>query len=399
MARVQLSIDEARRIALAAQGFDRPRPRRVDARQLRRVIEQLGLLQLDFVNVLIPAHYQVPFARLGAYDRGRLDGLLWGRPDFVEAWAHERSVLPAEIWPLFRYRMAGGGRRARWLKNLTAKHPSLLDDVLRHVRTAGPVRAADVPDQPPRTGPRSEWWDWNAVKAAMEVHFDSGALGVVDRPNFVRVYDLIERQLPRAILEREVEGNEARRRLLRLAARAHGVATAHDLADYYRMPIGEVRPRIAELVEAGELQPVTIVGWDEPALLDPHARIPRGVEARSLLSPFDPVIWFRPRVARLFDFDYRIEIFVPAAQRKWGYYVLPFLMDERLVARVDLKADRKGGRLLVQAAYAEPDVDVPAVAAALAAELRQWASWLGLDAVRVGRRGDLARVLGVAVRS
>jgi uncharacterized protein YcaQ len=235
-------------------------------------------------------------------------------------------------------------------------------------------------------------------RAVCEAHFGRGTLAIADRrPDFARVYDLSERVIPPEHRRTRVPNAEAHRALLRLAARAHGVATAGDLADYYRMPLGMVRPRLRELVASAELREVRVEGWPEPAFLDPSARCPRQVAAAALLSPFDPVIWHRPRVARLFGFEYRFEIFVPAHKRKWGAYVLPFLLGDRLVARVDLKADRSGHRLLVRATYREPDTDAAVVADALAGELHVMAGWLGLDTVTVDRRGPFARDLAAAV--
>lgn len=399
MAKADLSLDEARRIALAAQGFDRPRPKRVAASHLRRAIRQLGLLQIDFVNVLVPAHYQVPFSRLGAYERPLLDDLVYRRGEFTEQWAHEASILPVETWPLLRHRMEAGDRRSRGLAAAMKQHSDYVAWALDEVRVRGPLAAADlpVPDGIPRR--RQGMWFGTLPRAVLEAHFSQGTLAVAARrPDFARVYDLAERLLPPEHYRRKMGREEAQRKLLRLAARSHGVGTAGDLADYYRMPIGEARPRLAELAEAGELREVRVEGWRESAYLYPKVRPPRQIDASALLSPFDPVVWYRERAARLFGFDYRIEIYVPPAKRTWGYYVLPFLLGDRLVARVDLKADRKERRLLVQAAYAESNADKVNVADALAPELRTMARWLDLDGVTVGRRGDLASTLARAVR-
>ncbi len=397
-----LSLSEARRVALAAQGFDRPRPRaRVDARLLRRTIQQLGLLQLDYVNVLVPAHYQVPFSRLGPYERSRLDDLVYRRRAFTEQWAHEASIVPVANWPLLRHRMATHRVRPWGFERFLTRHREYVAWVLQEVRARGPVTADDLPD--PDGAPRrmSDKWGWGlAVKRqVLEAHFGFGRLAVAGRlPNFARVYDLAERVVPAAHYRRVVHPEDAQRALLLLAARAHGVGTAADLADYYRMPLRQARPRLGELVENGELRQVRVERWREPAYLHTKARLPKQIDAAALLSPFDPVVWFRPRAARLFDFDYRIEIFVPAPKRKWGYYVLPFLLGDRLVARVDLKADRKTRCLRVPAAYVERRADADVVAPALAAELQTMAPWLGLESVSVGRRGDLARRLAAAVR-
>jgi hypothetical protein len=287
---------------------------------------------------------------------------------------------------------------------------SLLEDqanyvtgVLDEVRARGPLTAHDLPapdgDAPGRWLKAVGSWYGTVPRAVLEAHFGRGLLAVAERrDNFARAYDLAERLIPPEHHRRDVTREESQRELLRRAARAHGVATAADLADYYRMPVREARPRLAELVAAGELREVRVEGWKGPAYHHPEARLPARIAAAALLSPFDPVVWYRPRTARLFDFDYRFEIFVPQAQRRWGAYVLPFLLGDRLVARVDLKADRPGRRLLVLAAYREEHAESGATAAALAAELRTMAAWLGLDAVAVERRGNLSRVLAAACR-
>jgi uncharacterized protein YcaQ len=403
MSRDELPLSEARRIALAAQGFDRPRPRgRVDAGHLRRAIRQLGLVQLDFVNVLVPAHYQVPFSRLGPYDRSLFDDLVYQRREFTEQWAHEASILPVESWPLLSHRMENHRVRPWGFEAFLEQNPAYADRVLAEVRARGPLTADDLPGPEGASHRLADYipgaWVGTVARAVLEAHFGRGLLAVAERRRgFVRAYDLAERVLPAEHHRRRVGREEAQRELLRSAARAHGVGTAADLADYYRMPVREARPRLAELAEAGELREVCVEGWREPAYLHPQARRPRRIEAATLLSPFDPVVWYRPRAERLFGFDYRVEIFVPREKQRWGYYVLPFLHGDRLVARVDLKADRGARRLLVPAAYLEPGAEPDAVADVLAAELRTMAAWLGLDSVAVGGRGDFARPLAAAV--
>ena len=400
MPRNTLSSAEARRIALAAQGFDRARPARVDVRHIRRVIRQLGLLQIDYVNVVGPAQYQVLFSRLGPYDKKRLDDLVYRRQEFTEQWAHEASIVPMETWPLLRHQREVHRVRPWGFEKFMAKHPNYVKQVLREVRIRGPLTSADL--EPPdgvarRTGGGE--WSRSVPRAMLEAHFGTGHLAIAGRlANFQRVYDLTERIVPSAVRRRRPSLAEAARALLELAARSHGVGTAADLADYYRMPVREARPRLMELVEAGRLHDTRVEGWKETAFLHPSARLPTRVDAAALLSPFDPLIWFRKRAARLFNFAYTVEIFVPKPKRKWGYYVLPFLHGERLAARVDLKADRTAGRLLVLAAYLEPGVNARRVAAALGTELRALQQWLGLDAVVVGRKGNLARALAAAVR-
>jgi uncharacterized protein YcaQ len=398
----RLTAGEARRVALAAQGFDRPRPAaRVDVRHLRQVIRRIGLLQLDFVNVLLPAHYLVPFSRLGPYDRRRLHELVYRRREFTEQWAHEASIVPVDAWPLLEHRRRRHRVQPWGFEEFLAELPDFYDLVLEQVRERGPLIVDDLPEPKKRIPQRlSDKWGWSLKlkRQFLEAHYGFGRLAVADRlPNFARCYDLVERVLPEEHLARTVETPEAQRELLRRAARAHGVGSARDLADYWRMPIGDARRRLGELVEAGELRQVEVEGWPNHALLHPEARLPRRIDAAALLSPFDPLVWCRPRIARLFGFDYAIEIYVPEKKRRWGYYVLPFLLGDRLVARVDLKADRAARRLLVRAAWIEAGVEAAAVAAALAAELSTLGAWLDLDEVEVGRRGDLARPLAGAL--
>jgi uncharacterized protein len=404
MSTTKLSLARARRIALAAQGFAQPRPARPpSAARIARLIGQLGALQLDSVNVFQRAHYMPVFSRLGPYDRGRLDRIAGhgaGRVDrrLVEYWAHEASLIPVEIQPLFRWRMADVDREA-WgsISRVVRERPELVAQTLELVMREGPIRARDTGAVrlPPRPG---HMWNWHEGKVALEHLFFTGRIGAARRVNFERLYDTIERVLPAEILEQPTPSAEdAQRELVRIAARALGVATEPDLGDYFRLPRAASKARVAELLSAGELTPVEVEGWTAPAYLWPGARIPRRVHARALISPFDSLIWFRPRTERLFGFRYRIEIYTPAAQRVYGYYVLPFLLGDRLVARLDLKSDRERGALVVQGAYAEADVDRAHVAAELADELALVAGWLGLGEIVVARRGDLARELAGAV--
>jgi len=399
MSRDALSLSEARRIALAAQGAHLPRPGRgATTAHLRRLIHRHGLLQIDYANVLLPAHYLVPFSRLGPYDMARLDDLVYRKREFIEQWAREASIVPVETWPLLRHRMQEHDRRARAFGAFLRGYRGYAERVLDTVRSRGPSTAEDMP---PHDGPerRNDWWGWSVAKTALEAHFARGTLAVAYRrpADWARVYDLTERVLPREI-DARVAGDEAQRELLLRAARAHGVGTVTDLADYYRIPVREARPRLAELVAGGQLRSVQVEGWRDPAYLHPEAELPRRVEACAILSPFDPIIWHRPRLARLFEFDYVLEIWTPRAKRRWGYYVLPFLLGDRLVARVDLKADRPRRRLLVQAAHREAHARADEVSAALAAELRTLASWLELDTIIVARRGGLARALAACLR-
>jgi uncharacterized protein YcaQ len=394
-----LSLSDARRLALAAQGFDRPRPRRVTVRHLADAIRRLGLLQLDFVNVLVPAHYQVLFSRLGPYRRALLRDAVYVRGAFTEQWAHEASIVPMDAWPLLRHRRETHRPRPWGFDRFLADNPAYVRRVVAAVRRRGALTAADLP-APAGVSRRirGDAWVGTVPRATLEALFGRGTLAVADRrPNFARVYDLAERVIPAEHHGRLLHREEAQRELLRRAARAQGVATAADLADYFRLSPREARPRIAELVEERALEEVRVEGWREPAYLAAGSGAPRAVSAAALLSPFDPVIWHRPRAARLFDFDYRLEIYTPAPRRRWGYYVLPFLLGDRIVARVDLKADRTEGRLLVAAAYRERHADREHVARALAAELRTVAAWLDLESVVVEPRGDLARTLAAAL--
>ncbi|MGI9247996.1 MAG: winged helix-turn-helix domain-containing protein [Woeseiaceae bacterium] len=382
--RNSLSASEARRIALAAQGFDRQRPvAATDARHFRRAMGAVGVLQLDFVNVLVPAHYLVLWSRLGAYDRSRFEHFLYCSGEFTEQWAHEASVVPVSDWSLLHHR-----RREfqPWKNNPIDDLPDrdqYLAGILSQVRRQGAVTSQDLPQV---TGPKRKAGDWHRSipRWALEYHFGRGKLAVRRRlPNFQRVYDLPERLIGDGHRKDQVRTEDARRELLRRSARALGVATLQDLADYYRMSPRDAAPRVLDLVEEGELSVVNVEGWAKPAYLARSARLPRSIAGASLLSPFDPLVWYRPRVERIFDFEYRIEIYVPKSRRRWGYYVLPFRLRDRLVARVDLKADRKSGALLVQTAHSESDIDEEETAVALAEELRALADWLKLESIKV----------------
>jgi uncharacterized protein YcaQ len=396
----RLSAAAARRIALAAQGFGRPRPERPPGqRQIRELVARLGVLQLDSVNVFSRAHYMPVFSRLGPYDRLLLDRITGHdapRPSrrLVEYWAHEASLIPVENHPLFRWRMADVDGEA-WgsIRRVIHERPELVADAMELVIEQGPVRASatGIPRPDPRPG---HMWNWHDGKVALEYLFYTGQVVSAGRVNFERLYDVPERVLPAEVVAAPTpEPAEAQRELVRIAAAALGVATEPDLGDYFRLPRSDSKARVAELVAAGELIEVEVPGWGAPAYLWPAARRPRRIEARALLSPFDSLVWFRPRAQRLFGFRYRIEIYVPAPKRVYGYYVLPFLLGDTLVARVDLKSDRQNSSLLVQAAFAEEGVDADHVAAELAAELRLTAVWLGLDDVVVRGRGDLAPAL------
>ena len=396
-----ISLSEARRISLAAQGFDRPRPAGpVNAGHLRRLLRRIGLIQIDSVNVLLPAHYQVPFSRLGPYDRAQLDDLIYRKRELTEQWAHEASILPVEHWPLIRHHVGPHERRWRALATFMDQNADYAARVLEEVRARGPVAAGEVAEPNGTRARGGGWWGWTMAKATLEGHFSRGTVAIAERrtAGFARAYDLAERVVPNEHRARTMTREEAQRALILLAAGATGIATAADLADYYRMAPREARQRVAELAADGELRQVRVEGWREPAFLHPAARTPRRIDAAALLSPFDPVVWYRPRAERLFGFDYRIEIYVPREKRKYGYYVLPFLLGERLAGRVDLKADRAAGCLRVLGAYLEGHAEPEDVAGPLAAELRSMAGWLGLNDVSVARRGALARSLAARVR-
>jgi uncharacterized protein len=401
-----ISQAAARRIALAAQGFDRPRPSRPPgARQIHALIERLGLLQLDSVNVFARAHYMPVFSRLGPYDTAILDRMAAHGPGrrrdrrLFEYWGHEASLIPFDLLPLFRWRMLRVQELWGSMIDLARDQPELVADTLALVEQQGPIRASATgfsrPD--PRPG---HMWNWHDGKRALEHLFFTGRVTAAARVNFERFYDLTERVVPPEVLAAPTPTqDEAQRELLRISARALGIATEPDLGDYFRLPRSDSKAQVAELVAAGELEPVQVEGWDAPAYMWPGARRPRAVHARALLSPFDPLVWFRARVERLFDFVYRIEIYTPAPKRIYGYYVLPFLLGDRLVARVDLKSDRQAGVLRVQSAHAEDDVELEHVASELAAELEQVRDWLGLESgIAIARRGNLSGALATAVR-
>ncbi|MFL2546618.1 MAG: winged helix-turn-helix domain-containing protein [Candidatus Rariloculaceae bacterium] len=398
MRRQRLTTAEARRIAIGEQGLDKSKnPSLVDVRHIRRTIMSLGLLQLDFVKVLIPAHLLVVYSRLGAYELGGFQRAVYARGEFTEQWAHEASIVPMNAWPLLAYRRRAYRERPRSSLAKTKDGARYLQEVLDIVREKGALTSQDLA---PVSGPKRKPGDWHrsVPHSALDHHFGSGRLAVKNRlANFQRVYDLPERLIGESQRSQQLSDDDARRELLKRAATACGVATLRDLADYYRMTLGQARPRVLELVEEGLLDEVAVDGWDEPAYLARDARVPRSVRRATLLSPLDPLVWYRPRTERLFDFHYRIEIYVPEHKRRWGYYVLPFLLHDQLAARVDLKADRQTGTLMVRAAYLEPGSATLETPEALANKLFELAAWLGLERVSVGRRGDMARALSRAV--
>jgi uncharacterized protein YcaQ len=397
--KTSMSADEARRIALAAQGFAEPRPSaRLDRRHLRRVIAQIGLLQIDSVNVLVRSHYMPLFSRLGAYAPEMLDSSWLGAPanrELFEYWGHMASLIPYEMHPLFRWRMAQAAEKNEDIfGRLNRSRPGFMQAALDEIRERGALSAREISGAGASKG---GWWGWSDGKRALEALFAAGRVAAAGRRGFERLYDLPERVIPARVLAMPTPAIEdAQRALMRIAARALGVGTEKDLCDYFRIRLGAGKHRIRELVESGELIPVSVEGWREPAFVARGARSPRKLDARALLSPFDSLIWERARTERIFSFRYRIEIYTPSANRKYGYYVLPFLLGDRLVARVDLKSDRATGTLLVQGAHCEPGVRPSAVAEPLMRELATMASWLGLERIKVTRRGDLAHKLSSA---
>lgn len=400
--RPELGIAAARRVALSAQGFCDPKPRGpVTRAHLRRLISKIQVLQLDSVSVAVRAHYAPVFSRLGPYDRTLIDRAAWSDSArsprlLVEYWAHEAALMSVEDWPLLRWRMRKYVH-GRWGTDIVRRNRALADDIVAAVAELGPSTAGQIEAAvagAPR-GAKGPWWDRSDTKWVAEALWSSGVLATATRVGFARHYDLAANVLPAAALDRHVDEAEAVRELTLRAATALGVATAADIRDYFRLSAAQVAPALKALVAAGELESVSIDGT--AAYLRAGQPIPRSDRGTALLCPFDPLIFFRPRVQRLFGFHYRIEIYTPAAKRRYGYYVWPLLLDGELVARVDLKADREAGVLRVPGAFIEDGSDRRRVATALAVELRSMADWLGLDGVSVGSRGDLVAELRAAL--
>jgi uncharacterized protein YcaQ len=392
----KVSAALARRIALAAQGFGKPRSpgpaTPVGRRQLDAALKRLAVLQLDSVNVFERSHYLPLFARLGAYDKTLLDRLTFDRRSgFVEYWAHQASVIPIEDWPLWGWRRDYYRNRA--YTTWSSKNGAMLDFLRAELAEKGPMTAGQVEHVENRgTG---SWWGWSEVKTGLEVLFMRGEVVAAGRRNFERSYDLVERRIPADLLDREIPEADSVRQLVLASARALGIGTIRDLADYFRLGQAPTGLAVADLVDSGELVPVTVEGWRGPAFLHRDARLPRRIETAALLSPFDPVVWDRARTERMFGFHYRIEIYTPAPKRVYGYYTLPLLIDEALVGRIDLKSDRQAGVLLVQSAWREAgaSVDLDRVTALL----REAAAWQGLERVEVVGRGDLSADLAAAM--
>lgn len=401
MRSADLSSAEARRLALASLGFGTKKPARVGAAQVRATAGRLNAIQIDSVNVLARAHYLPVFSRCGPYPTSVLDDLVHGTRELFEYWGHAACFLPIELYPLMRWRM--DNQRDAWT-GVGKKRQDFIEAVYREVAGRGPISAGEISIGGKSTGP---WWGWSEGKEAAELLFRQGRVAVAGRRNFERLYDIPERVFPAAVLEAApVAAPDAKKQLIVRAARAMGVGTAKDIAQYFhidawwdrvsvngRRPPSAVQPLFDELVEAGRLERICVEGWTRPAFIIPGVRIPRSIDARAIVSPFDPVLWERKWTKAVFDFDYQIEIYVPGPKRIYGYYVLPFLLEDRFVARVDLKADRKTATLIVHAAYVEAGRDPRAVASALAGELRSMASWLSLRTFAVGSKGTLARPL------
>lgn len=396
------SLLQARRLALTAQGFGgRQPPALVKSTQVNRLIERLGILQIDSVNALVRSHYLPLFSRLGNYSSDLLDQAAWSKGrqrTLFEYWGHEASLLPLSMYPLMRWRMVRATRGEdiyQQLADFGREQQETIRRVLGSVQELGALGAGSLSTREERAGP---WWDWSAEKHALEWLFAAGEVTVAGRRGFERLYDLPERVIPAAILHQPLLSEaEAQRGLLKHAAIALGVATEKDLRDYFRLNPADARPRLAELVEAGELQACEVQGWKQPAYCLPQAKVLRKVEASALLSPFDSLIWERSRTERLFEFRYRLEIYTPQAKRVYGYYVLPFLHNERIAARVDLRAERALGRLAIHAVHEEnPGLDDQGMFA-LALNLRQMADWLGLEQVQLNCQRESAGRLRVAL--
>jgi uncharacterized protein YcaQ len=399
--RADLSSEDARRLALSSLGFGGQKLRRVGTPQVRATAERLGAIQIDSVNVLARAHYLPTFSRYGPYRMSALDELAHVRRELFEYWGHAACFLPIELYPLMRWRM--DNQREAW-KGLSRKRKTFMDAVYQEVTERGPIAASELSNGGRSKGP---WWGWSDGKEALELLFSQGRLAIAGRRHFERLYDLPGRLFPKAILDAPaLPPSDAKKALLVRATRAMGIGTAKDIAQYFhidawwdrvtvkgRRAPAKVGVLFEELVEEGRLERVRVEHWRESGYLIPGVRIPTSIGAASIVSPFDPVLWERKWTKAVFGFDYQIEIYVPAARRIYGYYVLPFLLGDRFAARVDLKADRRTSTLIVHAAYVEPGFDSRRVASALAGELRSVAAWLSLASIVVHPKGDLAKAL------
>lgn len=391
-----LSLGEARRVAIHAQGFGVERVAGKSKRAaMLRTLRRIGLLQLDSVNVLVRSHYLPLYSRLGAYATDTLDALSQRKPRALfEYWGHEASLIPVEYHSLFRWRMerAKSGREM-WggPSRLAKERPDFIATVLNEIKERGPIGAGELSEGGRSTG---NWWGWSDGKRALEYLFWTGQVTSAGRRGFERLYDLPERVIPEAALATPYPGEEvAQRRLIELAASAFGVATEAELRDYFRLPLADAKARVAELREAGVLKPISVEGWKQQAYLHRGAKVPSTVSTHALISPFDSLIWMRQRTERLFGFHYRLAFYTPKHKRTQGYYVMPLLLGDRLVARVDLKSDRKASRLLVLGGHAEAGVEFKDVIPPLKIELERLAQWLGLKRVSPRGRGLLVKEL------
>ncbi len=387
-----LSREQARRIALYAQGFGaKNRSTPVNRGHLRRLVRRMHIVQLDSVPVIIRTQYMPAFSRLGPYDPSLLDDIAYRHDDWFEAFVHEASLVPVEDEPLFRFMKERARNGQTWggLVKLAKEEGSYIDDVLNEVRDRGPIKANELSDPRPRAG---QWWGSRSMGTlALDFLFRIGAVGIRRVGNFEKEFDLLERIVPDSVISQPTPTEEdALKELIMRSSAALGVATGPALTDYFRLPKRAVKPLFAELVEDGRLVVCDVPGTSRETYLHPDAVVPRSLKAQALLSPFDPVVWFRERASWLFDFDYRIEIYVPKPKRKFGYYVLPFLLGDEIVGRCDLKTDRTSGVLRLLGAFAEPGIDEAEIAADLAAELQQLATMVGVDRVSVDCRGRLA---------
>ena len=400
-----LSLAEARRLALASLGFGAKKPKRVGKAHVRATAARLSAIQVDSVNVLARAHYLPTFSRFGPYPMSALDDLAHSKRELFEYWGHAACFLPIDMYPLMRWRMHG--QITAWA-GLDAKRRDFIEAVYREVAERGAISAGEISIAGKSTGP---WWGWSEGKEAVEFLFRQGRLAVAGRRNFERLYDIPERVFPETVLAKAIEERDAKKELLVRATRAMGVGTAKDIAQYFHVdgwwdrstPSGRRRPSslqplFDELVEDQRLEVARVEGWKQPAYVIPNAKIPRAIDTSAIVSPFDPLMWERKWTKAVFGFDYQIEIYVPAPKRVYGYYVLPFLMGDRFAARVDLKADRKSSTLIVHSAYLEDECDNGDVAAALAGELRSMAEWLSLEKFAVARNGTLATALKRVLR-
>ena len=403
---VALSAEEARRLALASLGFAGSRPKRASVAHVRATAKRLGAIQVDSVNVLARAHYLPVFSRHGPYRPELLDDLTHGKRELFEYWGHAACLLPIDLFPLMRWRMES---QIEGWSGLEPKRKAYVEAVFREIAERGPIAAGDISIAGKSTGP---WWGWSDGRLAVEFLFRQGRVAVAGRKNFERLYDLTERVIPSSVLDAPpISPRDAKKELLVRAARAMGVGTAKDIAQYYhvdgfwdrsseagRRPIVKPQPMFDELEEDGRLERATIDGWKQPAYVVPDVAIPKSINARAIVSPFDPLMWERSWTRAVFGFEYQIEIYVPAPKRVYGYYVLPFLMGDRFAARVDLKADRKASKLLVHSAHVEVGRDESEVADALAVELSAVAEWLSLESISVARKGNLSRALRRSLR-